>query len=342
MPHYKKIAIGLCITGVDTYWAMALATLISLKENIDITPVRILVATDQDEKFDVFKQLEKSFGSEFVRVAPRAFYKDLVPKMKGNYATYWKFDLFNALYQDEALMYIDVDAFAVAKFSVHNIIDVFNEGIFHLAAVPAQRPVLERVAALRLRSPFDYFNAGVLFGVKDDRYEFAGIKSAYEAIVKFDTLGVYWHDQDIFNYLFRDDALKLPYVYNVHTGYLSINFRFPALVNGVASSDIDQNVKIVHASGDFLFSWKYHPYKRKYAELVDSAMRMLDQAEELDRDKWHPFRGALVILGQRATSLSIDYYLQCAGLRNKTFASHFYNQRIKMALRKTLRFFKAR
>ena len=340
LPDQKNLVVGLCVTGPDEYWALAVATLVSVKAHLDVAPSRILIATDQEENFGLLKQLRGVFGCELIQVAPRGFYSDLVPKMKGNYATYWKLDLFNALGDDEVLMYIDVDAFAIGKLNVSNIIEVLGDGEFHLAAVPSPRPVLERVAATRIRNPFDYFNAGVLFGVKDARYETSSIADAYEAIVKFDTLNVFWHDQDIFNYLFRGDTFKLPYAYNVHTGYLLNNFRAPYLVNGLASEDIDRNGKVAHVSGDFLLSRRYHPYKRQFALLIDTCISTLVSAGCLESVNWAGLRAALARLRDNATRTSIDYVLQCVGMRKRAFAAHYYCPSLKSTLRKVKWFVK--
>ena len=334
LPDKKNLVVGLCVTGSDEYWALAVATLVSVKAHLDVAPSKILVATDQNMKFDSLKQLQGVFGCELVQIVPRAFYRDLVPKMKGNYATYWKFDLFHALGDNDVLMYIDVDAFVIGKLNVTNIIEVLGDGEFHLAAVPSPRPVLERVAATRIRNPFDYFNAGVLFGVRDARYETASITDAYEAIIKFDTLNVFWHDQDIFNYMFRDDTFKLPYAYNVHTGYILRNFRAPYLVNGLASEDIDRSGKVAHVSGDFLLSRRYHPYKRQFAMLIDTCISTLVSAGYWESSNWTELRVALARLRGNATRTSIDYFLQCMGLRKRAFAAHYYFPALKATLRK--------
>jgi hypothetical protein len=339
LPDQKKFVIGLSVTGSDEYWALAVATLVSVKVHLDVAPSKILVATDQDMKFDLLKQLQGVFDCEIVKIVPRAFYQDLVPKMKGNYATYWKFDLFHALDEDDVLMYIDVDAFVIDKLNVTNIIEVLGDGEFQLAAVPSPRPVLERVAATRIRNPFDYFNAGILFGVRDARYEAASITDAYEAIMKFDTLNVFWHDQDMFNYMFRDDTFKLPYAYNVHTGYILGNFRAPYLVNGLASEDIDRSAKVAHVSGDFLLSRRYHPYKRQFTMLIDTCIGTLVSAGCWESLNWTGVRVALTRLRDNSTRTSMDYVLQCVGMRKRAFAAHYYCPNFKSALRKMKWFF---
>ena len=336
----KKLVVGLCVTGRDEYWALAITTLVSLKAHLDITPSRILIATDQTDKFSLLKQLHGVLGCELLQIAPRTFYKDLVPKMKGNYATYWKFDLFHALSDDEVLMYVDVDAFLIRPLGVTNIIKILADGKFHMAAVPSPRPVLERLAATQIRNPFDYFNAGVLFGVRDSRYEVPSIVNAFGEIKKFDTLNVFWHDQDIFNFLFREDTFKLPYVYNIHTGYIMSNFRGPHLVNALASKDIDQSGMVAHLSGDYLLSRRYHPYKHHFVKLIDTSFGVLATAILSESAEWDGIRNALLRLRNNATRISTDYLLQCLHLRKRTFAEHFYLPIVKFTLRKIINFIK--
>ena len=341
MSKNKKLIVGICVTGREEYWALAVTTLVSLKTYLDIRPSRILIATDQNDKFSLLKQLQVELNCEISRIVPRSFYKDLVPKMKGNYATYWKFDLFHALGDDEVLMYVDIDAFAIRPLRVTNIIEIFADGEFHMAAVPSPRPVLERVAATRIKNPFDYFNAGVLFGVKDSRYEKSSIMDAYNAIMKFDTLNVFWHDQDIFNFLFRSDTFKLPYSYNIHTGYIMSKFSAPHLVNVLASEDMDRNGKVAHVSGDYLLSRRYHPYKHHFVKLIDTSWGVLATAKVLEATEWSEVRLALWRLRENATRISTDYLLQCSRLRKRTFAEHFYLPVVKSAFRKVKRFVKS-
>lgn len=90
------------------------------------------------------------------------------------------------------MMYIDVDAFVISShLNVTSIIELLSMGQFHLAAVMSPRPVLERVAATQIRNPFYYFNSGVMFGVKDKRFDFASIADACATILKFDSLNIY-------------------------------------------------------------------------------------------------------------------------------------------------------
>ena len=329
-----KVVLGVCVSGPPKYWVLALVTLISLKKYLNISPFRILIATDQKDQFTSFKKFQNNFEGKFERVVPRSFYNKIVPKMKGNYAAYWKFDLFHALSEDEILIYLDVDAFAVNSINVSSIINIFNYGQYKLAAVPSQRPVLERVSATQIHSPFDYFNTGVLFGINDQRYEKINIEKAYHSIIKYDTLNLVWWDQDIFNYQFRDDTFKLPYIYNVHTGYLVKNFRTPFLLNGLAAQDIIKNSIIAHVSGDFLFSKKYHHHKGKFSELMQTCIEILEKNKHLDQKNKSEMRTAMHQLLENSKKNYLDYFLQSIGIRRRLFDDVYYFSSFKSLLRK--------
>lgn len=333
MNNEKRLVVGLCVTGSWEYWALAIVTLVSLKNYLDIQPHKVMIATDQEEPFELLKRLEGELDYEIERVVPRDFYAELVPKMKGNYATYWKFDLFNSLAENEILMYVDVDAFAVRKLNVRSVLEVLSRGEFSIAAVPSPRPVFERAAVTRLANPFDYFNAGVLFGTKDSRYERESIEAAYFEIMKFDTLNVYWHDQDIFNYLFSGDVFKLPYTYNVHTGYVMNNFRSPYLINSLAAIDVDENVQIAHISGDYLLTKKYHPYKNNIFKLVVHCLELLSNSKLINLLAFNGIKSGLLRLNKNATQMKFDYVLQCLGLRKRIFAKQYYLAELRVGFR---------
>lgn len=320
----RSLVVGLTIAGRNEYWSLALATLMSLKKHLDIGISKILIATEQVVDFENFKQLEKEFDCEIIRIIPRGFYKELVPQLKGNYATYWKFDLFWALSANEILMYIDVDAFAVNRFNISKIINLFESNKFHLAAVPSLRPVLERVSAIQLNNPFDYFNAGVLFGIKDKRYSEESIKNAYYEIMKFDSLNLMWHDQDIFNYLFRSDYFKLPYIYNLSSGYLHKNFRAPFLLNGVTSYDIKENTVILHMSGDYLFSQRFHPAQMHLFGLLESCKRLLRKLNDKNIQSTRDLHEGLKMLELNINKSKLDYILQCFHIRSRSFETNLY------------------
>jgi lipopolysaccharide biosynthesis glycosyltransferase len=329
-----KVVLGVCVSGPPKYWALALVTLISLKKHLNISPFRILIATDQKDEFACFQKFENNFECKFERVVPRSFYKKIFPKMKGNFAAYWKFDLFQSLSDDEILIYLDVDAFAISNINVANIINIFNCGQYKLAAVPSQRPVLERVSATQINNPFDYFNTGVLFGIKDQRYEKTNIEKAYHSIIKYDTLNLIWHDQDIFNIQFRNETFKLPYAYNVHTGYLVKNFRTPFLLNGLAAQDIKEKTIIAHVSGDFLFSKKFHPHKHQFSKLIKTCIEILEANKYFDKSRKIEMQAAMQKLLINAKKNNIDYFLQSIYMRKRLFDNNYYFSSCKSFLRR--------
>lgn len=338
MRNEVKFVLGLCVTGSTDYWALAAVTIYSIMNASDVKPDKVIIATDQDIIFESFKSFEVLIGCRLERINPRCIYKEIFPKMKGNYATYWKFDLFNSLKDNELLLYVDVDAFAVDDLKVKNVINTIVNGNAKIAAVPAQRPVIERQAATRINSPYDYFNAGVLFGVNDYRYGETEIKKGYLELSKFDTLNLIWHDQDLFNYLFRHDTFKLPYVYNVHTGYLSSRFSAPSLINSLALDDIKNHAMIAHLSGDYIFSKKYHPYKKKLSKLVFGVMDLINNSPLAKEQLWNEISILLGKIGSRVDDVGIDYWLQVFRIRKRAFASCFYN----IPILNTIRFLKKR
>lgn len=94
MTDMKNFVVGISVTGLDEYWALAVTTLMSIvKSNSTPSPTRILIATDSGEKFAFLQKLGTVFGCNLDHVVPKD-YSVIAPEMKGNFATYWKFELF--------------------------------------------------------------------------------------------------------------------------------------------------------------------------------------------------------------------------------------------------------
>jgi lipopolysaccharide biosynthesis glycosyltransferase len=324
MKTHTPFVVGLCVTGPTKYWAMAIVCLTSALEHLEIKPDKILIATDQSNQFNTLKSLFDDYKISFIQVKPRSFYSQIVPSLKGNHSTYWKFDLFNSLEQDEILMYLDVDILVIRSLRISSVMDLLNSENYRLAAVTFLRPVIERSAALRLNSPFDYFNAGVLFGKNDTMYREENIIAAFNEIKKFDTLNIFWHDQDLFNFIFRNKIFKLPYIYNVHSGYLQARYRSPFLLNEVAALDIKENGTIIHFSGDFLASRKYHPYKAHYKNQIDRTLSRIKLIKNINSIIINDFTNALVNLKMNSVKINLDYFYQCFYFNDRIFWSDYY------------------
>ncbi len=325
----KKLVIGFCVTGNSGYWAMATVMLKSVIKNIDVRPSRVLLATDQLDSFEAFKKIFANDQIEFTLIEPSKIYSEIAPELKGNFSTYWKFDLFRALSFDEVLMYIDVDAVAIRELRVASIMEHFFDHSVRLAAVPSPRPVLERYSTLRLNNPYDYFNAGVLFGVSDGRYAIERLAASIRQITKLDTLGLYWHDQDLFNFIFNSKYFKIPYVYNVHSGYLYARFRGASSLNELAANDIHKNAVIIHFSGDYLLSKKFHPYKKNVVDLITTIFEDIPHpVDQIDRALSNLMDG-LRRVRNNARDSGVDYWLQCFRLRRRLFDSRYYFANVK-------------
>ena len=333
MKKNPPFVVGLCITGDIEYWGMATVCLISALENLEIKPDKILIATDQSNQFNKFRNLFDDYKISFVKVEPRSFYTQIVPSLKGNHSTYWKFDLFSNLENDEILMYLDVDVLVIRSLKISSILEILNNNKYKLAAVTSLRPVIERSSVLRLTSPFDYFNAGVLLGKNDEMYKEENIIAAYKEIKKFDTLNIFWHDQDLFNFIFRDNFFKLPYIFNVHTGYLQARYRSAFLLNEVAALDIKENGAIIHFSGDFLRSRRYHPYKKYYKTIIDRIIERIELIESINSNNIKEFTNALMKLRNNKSIVNLDYYLQCFYFYNRIFANEYYFITLKNAIK---------
>jgi len=316
--NVKDLVIGICVTGSAEYWALAITTLFSLRKNISLEPTKILVATDQVSKINILKNLN-IFPCEIVPVTPSADYIEYLPDLKGNHATYWKLDLFNHLNDGEMIMYIDIDAIAIKSINLEEIKKIFNNPRYYLAAVPSHRPVLERFCVTQLKSPYDYFNAGVMFGVKNDRCQKEKINSAVKAIMDFDVHGLHWHDQDIFNYLFGDSVYKLPYSMNVHTGFLNRRCRGACAINNLAALEIDKKPIIVHFSGGILLTRKWHPFKKKFTELLDECVDLLNGHGTESAHELIEMQEAFNKLRDYSQSGFVDWLMQLLGFRRRFF-----------------------
>jgi lipopolysaccharide biosynthesis glycosyltransferase len=315
-----KLNLGLSVSGDNLHWAMAINTLKSALDHIEEDIASVFIATDQIEKFNEFKELKIFKCLKFNLVTPRDFYRSIAPDLKGVYATYWKFDLFDALDSDEFLVYIDIDAFFVSSIRATSIFRLMQKKGFEIAAVPSLRPVLERSMVLQLSSPYNYFNAGVLMGFKNKLYEEQAIRDVISEIKEIDTCELMWHDQDIFNYMFNENYYKLSYIFNASTGYYSNYYEGPDKLNYVAMSDLQENVVIQHVSGGFLLSNKWHPAKKGYLSLVQASIAALED----EKSKDHFLVQALVQLESNCRSTLVDYILQVLYVRRRLFFKSFY------------------
>ena len=272
-----KFVLGTIVTGSQNYWSLCLCSIYSALENSTDDFTAIYIATDRQDSFDNFASLiTKLFGIKVIHVIPRNFYKEYAPKMKGNYATYWKFDLLEAMKEDEMMMYLDIDALCVSPFSLSNIFELMSQRNFEFAAVPSPRPVIERFGALNLSSPYSYFNAGFFVSKKIHAFSEEQLVIAIKNILSIDKLSMNWHDQDILNYLLNDKYLRLPIDLNISSGFLFSCFSSQDNLNYLSQS-LCINPTIIHYSGDYLLNSTYHPLEHYSFARFKLTLRLLSR-----------------------------------------------------------------
>ena len=274
-----EIILGISITGEKINRLMGLLTIVSFYENIITKKINIKIASDNYEAFieikNIIKVIYKSKETRIEYVKPNNIYRKIAPPLKQNYATYWKFDLFRDLNKNEILFYMDNDSICISKLNINDLLKIFDNGIVKLMGVHSPRPNLERYSVLRLKSPFQYFNAGILIGLKDKSYSVNNISATIKLLRSLDPLDLIWHDQDIFNYLFNEKIYLLDPTYNFSTGYMNKEFRVFNLLNDQFMNVLKNKLKIIHFSGNFILNKKYHPYMDIYYQKLNELKKIL-------------------------------------------------------------------
>ena len=307
---------------------MAILTVVSFYDHISDKKINLKIASDDINAFNEIKKIlniiykNKKPRIEHVKVSN--VYNEIAPLLNNyNYATYWKFDLFRSLKKNEILFYMDVDSICVLDFDVSNLIKVFDERSVKLMGVHAPRPNLERYSVLQLKSPFQYFNAGVLIGLKDKSYDVNNIVQTTKLLRSLDPLDLMWHDQDIFNYLFREKIFLLDPSYNFSTGFLNKEFRVTSLVNDEFINILRDKVKIVHFSGNYILNNKFHPYINVYHEKLKGLQNILLNSSINKKITIEYLEQIKIIINLRDTK-KLDYILQTFYIRKRFFSKEYY------------------
>jgi len=202
---------------------------------------------------------------------------DYPPMLNGSYATYWKFDLINAVEIDEILVYLDADAFILGKFEIEVLLKRLQLTRFNSTAsllmVPSHRPVLERIGYTSKNNPFQYFNAGFFIAKNLKKVNFDTLKDIFETNFFGDHSRLYWHDQDLLNCYYGEDIQPLPYRYNISTGMFNKK-NFSANGMNYLSELEFTNVVVAHASGGILNKKKHYSFRdsivRKGQDLISN------------------------------------------------------------------------
>lgn len=237
-----------------------------------------IISKDQNSMFcDFAKQI-----SSVHRILSPSLWEDLdyPPMLNGSYATYWKFDLINAVETDEVLVYLDADAFILGKFEIEVLFKRLqltrSNNSESLLMVPSHRPVLERIGYISKNNPFQYFNAGFFIAKNLKKVNFDTLKEIFETNFFSDHSRLYWHDQDLLNCYYGEDIYPLPYRYNISTGMFNKNNFSPNGMNYLSEFEF-MNVVVAHASGGILFKKKHYSFRDSIVQKGQDLVSNLEQ-----------------------------------------------------------------
>lgn len=254
------------------------------REDIEIELVTRVVTQDSNSTFCDFARIQTN---RLEVITPRDWGSlGLPPQANGSFATYWKFDLFNTLTDDEILFYIDADAIIRKKINLESLINrlsrlsLINSSSFRKGAIlmtPSHRPNFERVGFKEINDPFRYFNAGLVLATGLPPITTEEILAVYKDFFFSDPSLLLWHDQDLINALFGSIIGSLPYRYNVSSGMLRSEYYGVAQINYIAELEFKDPV-VAHASGGILNSNRHYPWRNDFKSIA----RSLAKNEELD------------------------------------------------------------
>ena len=267
----NKIVLGLSVESGE-YWLLAINTIISFKKaNKDIKLSEIRICTTDSYNFRLFRKIIKNFyDCKCTMIFPDESYKGIVPKLNKSYSTYWKFDLFKAIKRSELFLYLDCDVISINPFEISYIKNLFIENKnVKLLAVKNPRNTFERFFTLNLNSPFDYFNAGILFMVKNNLINKNSISKAIKIFSNEGIDGLHWHDQDIINYIFKNNYIGLNPKFNLHTGYFKKIYYGNDKFNQLFINSISKPY-FIHFSGNHIFNGIYHPFNFEFNQQFNS------------------------------------------------------------------------
>jgi lipopolysaccharide biosynthesis glycosyltransferase len=268
----KSLNIGLVIESTFNEILACCVIQSAIQNNIHIK--KIYVVSDSNLSF--LTTLAKSNTIQIEKIKPSTWTDFSVPPMSnGTFTTYFKFDLFAHIPLNDDVMYLDTDTLIVnpidIDFITNRITQLGERRRNILFMVPSYRPVLEKLGNLKTSNPYAYYNAGVIFFHKKEKFE---VKMILEHLNKFyeNSSDLMWHDQDLINSYFGDNIHPLAFKYNLSTGFLSVKASEYLSLNTNEYAKLKSPV-IIHASGSILTKkWKYYPFRNNFIDIMDSLL----------------------------------------------------------------------
>lgn len=334
MQNSSKKILGITVAGSNYYENSSYVCMLSfLRYNNELIDEIWIISDKHHRKFENIKNfILQLYNKEIRIIRPPSINK--LSKLKtqnDTFYTYYKFELFSNLCDNDFMIFLDSDIIVKKKININIIHDEIKRSKFKIAAIPAQRPVLETFSHLNLANPFDYFNCGVLFVFYDKKFEIDFVINQYKKINAIIEDKIIWHDQCLFNYIFKNQYFKLPPIYNVHAGYIQKQYNSPSKINVLLQKYIFQHYKIIHFSGGALGKKIYHPFKKHYH---DEVKYIKQKIIELNFISFINFK----TIDYKFAKL--DYYLQVFYLKKRIFSDIYYPSlyiRFKQIIKKSFK-----
>lgn len=320
--------LGLAIAGDDHYVNSAYVSLFSfLRYNSDKIDEIWIVTTHKSNKFDKLKNfININYSIELKIIIENNIekYKDL-GSYNNNFFCHLKFSLFSKIKKDDFLIYLDTDTLVISEINIAQICKSIIKNKVTIAAVPAQRAVLDRFSHLNLNNPYDYFNTGVLFIFFDEKYKLTNLLEHNKEMLNITLEKNYWGDQCLLNHIFNNKYLKLPPIYNVHNGYISNEYSSVLNINSLLESYIFNHSLIIHFSDGNLNKTNFHPYKYIYNKEIEYLKKLFINSNITNfiDYKYINFHNS-----------KIDFFLQLIYLKKRKYTNIYYP-----SLKKTIKKF---
>ncbi|MBT5399768.1 hypothetical protein HOL24_04425 [bacterium] len=223
-------------------------------------------------------------GIDIIWVEPKIdFSLYSFPKWKGNYITYWKFELLDFVSDNDVLVYIDCDTYTRKSFPIKETLRLLKDEKNPFAATATIRPVYERWTTLRLKSPFHYINAGFFIYIASiDDSRSADIYLEISRMGVLDPCNLYWADQDILNYRFRNNTSLLPENYNVTMGMLQTWSHGRTRLNDLYSLSFLQDPIMIHFTGNALLSYPPNRFSVEYRRHLNNIRKFIKEEDLIE------------------------------------------------------------
>ena len=169
----------------------------------------------------------------------------------------------------EKVLYLDGDV--IVRHSLKELWNVDLSGYALAATLDSRDESIDRYEGLGYSKSLGYFNSGVLLINLAYWREHQATKLFGEFLRdRWETIR--WHDQDVLNYVFREQKMRMPIKYNFQDGFLfkTPEYDWPRYGEEVMAAKKDP--VIVHFSGE-IKPWKYtyahHPYQSTFYKYQD-------------------------------------------------------------------------